>query len=442
MRYRPRIPGELLAGAVAIGNALALLACAAPAAPPVDDGPDAAVPDVPDAAPLDLFDLHDRARATCDAVDLAALTALVEARRGAWPIWDGGRALFVTEAPAAIAGAFNDWRADADATAPLCETGLATAVVAVPTGRWPYKLVAGDVWSLDPGNWAFAYDDHPGNADGKNSIVNTPDSGLGHLVAPPEPLCSDALGNCRRLTTYLPRGYADPANADRRYPVIFMHDGQNIFDDHDCCFGHTGWEVNVALDAAIAAGEVEETIVVGADHAGARRGDEYGWAVAAGGAQETFMTFQVEVVQPTAASRWRIDPARVFVAGSSLGGLVSIRLALAYPDVYAGAASLSGAFWPGEDTGTALADVLAATGKVEVPIYLDHGGTLEGGEDGAHDNVAIRDQMIALGWTRADSPACALAADALCYFHDVGASHDELAWRDRAWRFLRFLVGR
>jgi predicted alpha/beta superfamily hydrolase len=446
-------------------SALALFAaCPAPGSRGDDDvgdddaAPDASTPDPdPDAGEDDLacaagsagtacvLALHDRVATTCVAAEVTALTTALESRRGTWPLWHQGRALFVSDAPAQIAGAFNDWRSDADATTPLCASGLSTAIVAIESGRWPYKLVASGTWMLDPGNWAFVFDDYEGNADGRNSVINTYDSSLGHLVRPPDTVCSAELENCRTLTAYLPRGYADPANADRRYPVVFMHDGQNVFDDHDCCFGHTGWEVNVQLDGDIEAGHIEETIVVAADHAGAARNDEYGWSTAAGGKQETFMAFQVTTVQPTAAAHWRLDEQRYYVAGSSLGGLISMRLALAYPDVYAGAASLSGAFWPGQDTETALRDVLAETGKVAVPLYLDHGGTAEEGGDGYADSIEIRDQLASLGWSRTDSPDCASGSpgpDALCYFHDVGATHDELAWKARAWRFLRFFVGR
>jgi len=158
----------------------------------------------------------------------------------------------------------------------------------------------------------------------------------------------------------------------------------------------------------------------------------------ADGLQETFMAFQVEVVQPRAASLWRIDLDRAYTAGSSLGGLIAYRLAFAYPEVYRGAASLSGAFWPGQDTGTAMRDVLAASGPRPIALYLDHGGTAEGGGDGYQDSIELRDLLIAAGWTRADSPDCAAAPLALCYFHDAGATHDELAWRDRSWRFLRY----
>jgi hypothetical protein len=117
-----------------------------------------------------------------------------------------------------------------------------------------------------------------------------------------------------------------------------------------------------------------------------------------------------------------------------------MRLALAYPDTYAGAAAISGAFWPGQDTGTALRDVLPAIGKRPLALYVDHGGTAAGGGDGYADSVEIRDLLVGLGWDRSDSPACTRGPDALCYHHAPGATHDELAWRDRAWRFLRFFA--
>src|SRR5205085_4199266 len=148
--------------------------------------------------------------------------------------------------------------------------------------------------------------------DGKNSVLNTPGSGKGHVVKLAR-ACSTTLNNCREVTAYYPPNYTAPENGAKAYPVLFMHDGQNLWDDHDCCFGHTGWEVNVALDAEIAAGRVEETVIVAVDHGGAARNDEYGWSESAGGKQETFMAFQLETVQPRAASLWRLDPARTYV---------------------------------------------------------------------------------------------------------------------------------
>jgi predicted alpha/beta superfamily hydrolase len=430
---------------------LVLIACGSPrGADDPDAGPSApdAAPGAPDAADgtcapgsagvACVIELHDRARASCDPALVTALATELDARRGTFPLWSRGRALFYTDAAVGIAGGWNDWSTTALATTDLCASGLFTATADVATGRWPYKLVDGADWKLDPNDWGFAYDDFEGNKDGKNSILDTYDSGLGHLVRPPTLACSVELGNCRPLTAYLPAGYDDPANAARAYPVLFMHDGQNVYDDHGCCFGHTGWEINVQLDGDIAAGLVAPVVVVAADHGGAARNDEYGWSVEAGGKLETFMKFQVEVIQPTAATYWRIDPKQTFVAGSSLGGLLSMRLALAYPGTYQGAAALSGAFWPGQDTHTALADFLAKAGRVPVAIYLDHGGQPSANSDGAADSIAIRDQMMKLGWSRQDSASCALATDHVCYYWEPDATHDELAWKARSWRFLRY----
>ncbi len=354
--------------------AAALVACGnsgpagdgADAAPPTDGATDGGRPDAggtASACPTGpaglhcLIDLLDEVAATCDPGRLEELRASLTARHGDLPAWYEGRALFVTYGgSAAIAGDFDGWSTTALATEELCGSELFTASVSIPTGFYAYKLVYSGSWKLDPENWAFAYDDFAGNADGANSVLDTYDSGRGHLVQPDIDICSDELGNCRRYITYLPPGYGAPDAADRHYPVLFMHDAQNIYDDHDCCFGHTGWEVNIQLDTDIAAGVVEPVVVVGFPHGGDARTDEYGNTIDNGGKQETFMAFQVGTVQPRAAELWRIDLDRAYVAGSSLGGLLSFRLAFAYPDVYAGAASLSGSYWLGEGTGEAMSD--------------------------------------------------------------------------------------
>jgi enterochelin esterase-like enzyme len=406
--------------------------------PVADAGPDAG-PDGTCSAGADgldcLFALYDEVVTGCDPDRLAALAASIDARHGSLPAWQDGRALFAShDRSLAIAGDWNGWSTEASPTVQICGSSLYLADVAIPSGRYPYKVVAGDTWSLDPDNWAFTYDDFAGNPDGKNSVVDTYDSGLGHLVQPDQPVCSDALGGCRPLTVYLPPGYDAPTSATRRYPVIFMHDGQNIFDDHDCCFGHSGWEVNVTLDQGIAAGEIGDVVIVGADHGGDQRLAEYGGALT-----DEFIAFQVDVVQPAAAARFRLDPARVYTAGSSLGGLISFRLAWAHPEIYAGAASLSGSFWY-DASGQTMSQVAVSDGYRDVALYLDHGGTDADLGDNLESNQALVSQLAGLGFQVADSPDCSAAPGALCYFHDVGATHDEAHWRARAWRFLSFFA--
>ena len=420
-----------------------LLAAACGSAPAVMGGDDAPEPDAATPEPTGcpaghagaecVLALHDAA-AGCAPEAIAALRVELDARAGDGPLWFGGRALFRTTTPANIAGTFDDWSPSAVATAPLCNSDLVLAVTDVPSGFHAYKLVRGDAWSLDDNNPAFAYDDFAGNADGRNSVLNTPDSGRGHLVDMFE-ACSTALGNCRRVTAYLPPGYHAPAAATTTYPVLFMHDGKNVWDDHDCCFGHTGWEVNVALDAEIAAGRVAPIVVIGAASTVARN-NEYGLDQAT---LATFMTFQVTELQPQALAQVRWNHQKVAVAGSSLGGLVAMHLALGYPQTYSAAASLSGAFWPGMDDHTALRDRVPGYGKQALALYLDSGGNVAQDSDGAADTVEVRDLLVGLGWQRSDSPSCTRSDSTVCYYLEPGATHDELAWKARTWRFLRFL---
>jgi len=376
--------------------------------------------------------LYDRA-AGCDTAAVAELGRELDLRANLGPLWADGRALFRTDAPAAIAGGFNGWSTTSLVAKALCDSSLVLAVGPVASGHWPYKLASGATWTLDPHNPAFAYDDFAGNLDGRNSVLATPDSGRGYLVNL-ERACSQALGNCRNVTAYLPPAYDALDNAAKRYPVLFMHDGQNVWDDHDCCFGHTGWEVNVALDAEIAAGRVAPVIVIAANHSTARN-DEYGLSATKLAA---FLAFQVDELQPKALAQVRWNGERVATAGSSLGGLVSMHLVLGNPQTYFAGASLSGAFWPGMDNGTALRDVLPAFGKKPLGIYLDHGGDVATNADGAADTVEVRDLMLGMGW----STSCAMTTDSLCYTSAPGATHDELAWKARTPQFLRFLFPR
>jgi predicted alpha/beta superfamily hydrolase len=373
-----------------------------------------------------VIDLHDAAT-SCDPAAIAKLRAELDARKGLGPLWAGGRALFRTPMPMQIAGTFNSWSATALASQAFCSTDLALTVAPVPSGFHQYKLVSGSTWSLDSENPAFAYDAFEGNLDSKNSVLNTHDSGRGHIVKL-DRVCSTALGNCRDVTAYFPPGYDAPAAASRTYPVLFMHDGQNVWDDTECCYGHGGWEVNLTLDREIAAGRVAPVIVVAAD-ATTNRSAEYAFA-----SQAAFMAFQVNEIQPRALAKVRGNDKRL-IGGSSFGGLVSLELAFRYPQTYVGVASFSGAVWPGVSSGTGLRDRLPTIGKRPIAIYLDWGGDPETNADNATYNVEIRDLMIDLGW----QSSCAFGPDALCEHWEPDALHTEAAWRARVWRAMRFL---
>ena len=365
---------------------------------------------------------------------LPRLRTELDARAGLGPLWSNGRALVRTQSAVAIAGDWNLWSTTAMASTALCASDVFVAVGPVPTGRHPYKLVDGATWSLDATNPAFAYDDFTGNADGRNSVIDTPDSGLGHLINLPQ-ACSAVLGDCREVTAYLPAGYDLPDNAQRTYPVMFMHDGQNIWDDHTCCFGHTGWEMNVLLDSEVAAGKVQPIIVIGAASTAARN---YEYALDRPTVL-AFIDFQINELQPAALAHVRHDDHKLAIAGSSFGGLVAMDGALRHPEVYGKVASISGAFWPRMASHTALRDEVPGLGKQALSIYLDSGGDPADNSDGAADTLEVRGELVALGWQLGSSPGCATGPDALCYSIAPGATHDELAWKARAWRFVEFL---
>ena len=150
-----------------------------------------------------------RSREGCDPTAIATLRTELDARTGLGPLWAGGRALFRTAAPIADRRRLERaGRRPRSRPRRSAATDLVIAVGAVPTGLHPYKLVDGDTWSLDPQNPAFAYDDFAGNADGRNSVLDTPDSGLGHLVEldrkrarPRSATVATSPRICRRRTT-------------------------------------------------------------------------------------------------------------------------------------------------------------------------------------------------------------------------------------------------
>lgn len=152
------------------------------------------------------------------------------------------------------------------------------------------------------------------------------------------------LGRTRRVWVYLPPDYA---TSGRRYPVLYMHDGQNVFDDSTSGFGE--WGVDETLDSLYAAGD-PGIIVVAVDHGGNKRLDEYSPyrnARYGGGEGDAYVDFLARTLKPLIDRRYRTRPDRLNtgVAGSSMGGLISLYAALKYPEIFGRAGIFSPAFW-------------------------------------------------------------------------------------------------
>jgi predicted alpha/beta superfamily hydrolase len=250
---------------------------------------------------------------------------------------------------------------------------------------------------------------------------------------------SEQLGNERDILVYLPPSYP---TANRTYPTLYMHDGQNLFDEATSFAGE--WRVDEALEHL--AEEGIEAIVVGVPNSGSDRLNEYSPfrdARFGGGRAADYVKFIVDTVKPLVDDAFRTTGERdgTGTIGSSMGGLISLYAFFERPDVFGavGAVSPSVGFARG-----ALIEYLARARFVGGRIYLDV-GTHEGrprdrdplhlrDQPGAYVRMVrdARDLLVRKGYREGPS---------LLYVEEEGAVHNEAAWAERLPRILRFLLG-
>ena len=237
---------------------------------------------------------------------------------------------------------------------------------------------------------------------------------------------SEILGNAREITVYLPPGYDE--REDLRYPVLYMQDGQNLFDAHRAYVPGNHWRLQDAADAAIGERTARPMILVGVDHAGPARIDEYTPVKDrkhnGGGRAADYARFLIEELKPAIDARFRTlpDAENTAVGGSSLGGLISLHLALRHPDVFRGAAVMSPSVWWSDRA--ILAEVDAFDGPPP-RMWLDIGG--REGAEALRDAHELRDRISAKGWS------------AFEFYEDRRGDHSERAWARRVRQALEFL---
>lgn len=161
-----------------------------------------------------------------------------------------------------------------------------------------------------------------------------------------------ALNNFRSLYVYLPPSYH--LQPDRRFPVLYMHDGQNIFSGESSYSG-SGWEVHRVADELIARRQIQELIIVGIAHQNDQRLSEYahsdgsfqGHPVKGRGLQ--YESFLIDDVKPFVESNYRVlpGPESTALMGSSMGGLVTFNIGLRRPEVFGKLGVVSPSFWWG-----------------------------------------------------------------------------------------------
>jgi alpha-glucosidase len=153
------------------------------------------------------------------------------------------------------------------------------------------------------------------------------------------------LGRNRRIWVYLPKDYGEMP--DKRYPVIYMHDGQNVFDASTSYAGE--WEVDETLTSMEAEGYYG-VIVVAIDNGGTHRIDEYSPFTNpqyGGGEGDAYLDFIIEILKPAIDSSFRTldGPQNTGIMGSSMGGLISHYAHFRNPEVFGRAGILSPAYW-------------------------------------------------------------------------------------------------
>jgi predicted alpha/beta superfamily hydrolase len=227
----------------------------------------------------------------------------------------------------------------------------------------------------------------------------------------------------RELYAYLPPSYA---TGDHRFPVLYMHDGRNLFDEPT---SHAGeWRVDETMEELSREGL--EAIVVGIPH-GPERGAEY----VPSERGSNYIAFLVDEVKPLVDETLRTLPGRTTtgLAGSSLGGIISLYGFLTRNDVFSYAGVMSPAFWWDES----LYDFAATTPRREGRIWMDVGGD-------EHPDKPERSKAYLEGFERMSSILRAQGYDEsrLRTVVEPGALHHETAWARRLPDMLRFLLPR
>lgn len=216
------------------------------------------------------------------------------------------------------------------------------------------------------------------------------------------------LRRLRRIWIYLPPGYS---SSKKRYPVIYLQDGQNVFDQYTAAYDEE-WGVDESLDSLISEG-VPPCIVVGIDNGGDKRMNEYNpykftWKDSASSKTflpegDEYLAFIVRTLKPYIDKRYRTKTGKenTTIAGASMGGLISYYAILKYPKVFGNAGIFSPAFWTADGIET-LTDSIGKKLEGKLFFYI---GEAEGKEYGDQMNQIaekIGKSSSALIWSVTD----------------------------------------
>jgi predicted alpha/beta superfamily hydrolase len=255
-----------------------------------------------------------------------------------------------------LVGNFNNWNPGSQKFLLQNNNGKYGITIELPKGMYEYKFTKGSWQKVESGNGGVSTENRRLNVEHDTTInVN-----IGHWAdhfPPPAKRSTISKNVCvldtaffipqlnrhRRIWIYLPPSYC---NTKDKYPVLYMHDAQNVFDEATSFSGE--WGVDETLDTL--GPKTKECIVIAIDNGGEKRLNEYSpydMPLYGKGEGDLYVDFLVKTLKPFIDKHYRTkkDAANTFIAGSSMGGLISLYAILKYPKVYGGAGVFSPAFW-------------------------------------------------------------------------------------------------
>ena len=234
---------------------------------------------------------------------------------------------------------------------------------------------------------------------------------------------SKFLSTPRDVIVWLPPGYT--TEKERRYPVLYMHDGQNVYSE---------WRIDEIAKTLLAAKQIEPVIMVLISNGGRHedRYEDYTWTkpsnVRYGGKADNYERMLIEEVKPLVDKEYRTlpDAPNTALGGASLGGLITLHFGLKHPEIFGKLVVMSPAAW--WDNELIIRDVHRLKTRVPSKIWLDVGA--KEADQMVRGARSLRDALKRKGWT--------LGTD-LQYFELPDGKHDEAWFAKRAPDFLKFL---
>lgn len=360
-----------------------------------------------------------------------------------------------------LAGDFNQWDQRSHKMSP-CPEGYSTTLL-LSEGFYHYKFLVGGKWLRD-----FANPHVGGVFD--NSIMfvhmdpkvyslrdqNPPhreyhrphsDGGHFHVLCPPIPQDIANWGVLQRqIFIYLPPSYNSDPN--RRYPVVYANDGQNVFSTPEHMGGpcRGGWYLDAKLDHHWSQGSLPEFILVGVPNSDfvciGNRNREYCTSQFCDTtSRDLYARYLIEVVKAVVDVTYRTLPSAesTVILGASMGGLCAFTLCLKHPDIFSSCICMSPAFWYVDRTNSTAYDLLQTSTsdalRKSCRVYVDSG---DGVGDNYYETVLMRDALVDAGWREGEEFRYVL--DECTDRVDMGITHSESVWAQRILPALQFTL--